>query len=70
MVFSALNVGSEPKGVQNRLMGPVGFEPTTFTRNDHYIVSTGFFTAPEPLHPSSGPQTHLFCLLEPVVIPG
>ena len=55
-----------------QLVGPVGVEPTTSTRNDETVIPTGFsrLTAPEPLHPRwASPQTRVF-LLEPVVIPG
>jgi len=35
------------------MVGLAGFEPTTFTRNQLiFLVPTGFFNAPEPLHPN------------------
>jgi len=34
------------------VVGLVGFEPAAFARKQRWAVPTGFFTAPELLHPS------------------
>jgi len=53
---SKYNVSSKCK-----MVGLVGFEPTTFTRSKacfHVCLApTGFFKAPELLHPAMGQQT-------------
>lgn len=42
------------------MVGPAGFEPTIFTRNrERFSAPTGFFTAPDFLHPNAGPQTRV-----------
>ena len=55
-------------------VGPVGFEPTTFTRNDHYTVSTGFsqlqnlfipFWSANPLFLPSGARRHTWLDYDP-----
>jgi len=33
------------------VVGLVGFEPAAFARKQRWAVPTGFFTAPELLHP-------------------
>ena len=55
--------------VNFEMVGPAGFEPTTFPRRQRLAAPTGFsMTAPELRHPETGPQTRSM-LLEPVVIP-